>query len=159
MGFVDTALENGRSLFIFFLAILLILAVLDGLTTQFESSPIADNVSKEAVVSVRDQAYSGLDIGFLVLAVGLIIVGVLLSLSKASNPAWFIGICIGVVVVLALLLLLGVVYNRILDITVFAGIIGSLKFIPYIMSHLLEYGILFATVISISLFAGRGDSQ
>ena len=155
MGFFEDAFGSGRSFFTLLLAVVLILILLDGLTTQFNNSNVATQEAKDVVTSVKNQTYTALDIGFLVLAIGLIVVSVALGIFKSKDPIWFVGIIIGLVAVLFLLTIIGAMYNRLIGISTIGLVIDQLTFIPYIMSHLLEYAIIFATATSIAVFTGK----
>jgi len=158
MSLFDDVLESGRSFFVFLIAIFIILALLDGLVTQFTASGIATTESITAVTSVKDQTYAGLDVAFLVLAIGLIAVSVLIGLLKAKDPVWFVGLVIGLVCVMFLLVILGAIYDRFISVTTIGLIISQLKYAPFVMAHLLEYAIIYATATSIAVYGGKSQT-
>jgi len=155
MSFFEDVFSSGQSFFKFVLAVVIILIMLDGLVTQFNASNVATDESKSAVTSVKNQAYTYLDVGFLVLAIGLIIVAVLIGLLKSQDPVWFVGTIIGLVAVMFILVIIGAMYDRLINVSSVSLVISQLTYIPFIMAHLLEYAILFATATSISIYSGK----
>lgn len=156
MGFFEDMFDTGQSFLAFVIGIVIVLIILDGLVSNFNSSSIATPESIEAVTSLKNQAYSGFDIAFLVLAIGLIVVSSLVSFFNAKDPIWFIGIIFGLIAILFLFVVVGAIYDRFIIVSSVSIVIAQLVYIPYIMAHLLEYAIIFATATSISLFTGKG---
>lgn len=155
MSFFEDMFDSGRSFMILTIGIIFTLIFLDALVTNFTGLSVATPESIDVVTSVKTQAYAGLDIGFLVLAIGLIFVSVLVSFFKSKDPIWFVGLVVGLVVSLFILVIIGAIYDRLIAISTISLVVAQLKYLPFIMAHLLEYAIIFATATSIALFTGK----
>jgi hypothetical protein len=152
-GNINDILDAQGIAFGLVVTIIIVVIVLNQFNNNIQANPSIDNKTKEVLNNYTTNAPTGLDYGFLLLLVGLLVISAIFARMVPSSPVFFVFAAVFSFFILLMSIVLSNVYVTMTSGgTLFGTYLSSLPIINFIMPRLIYYALIYFVVIGLALY-------